>query len=249
MKAIQRACIFFCAAVFGISAFSTPAQAAETRVFLDVTYAPQAGDYALKLSPVILEWYGKINAILYGDDHPLPYDGIFLSFAPELPYPAAASGNVIRISANYLPKARDDYRAMLIHELTHVVQHYPGEHHAGWLVEGIADYVRHKYFEKDIRSTLQMSENGRLTGYSETEPYNYSLERDHTDLSDKGYLKAYTVTSTFLYWLEVTKDKTVVRELNLALSKGEYTPDLFQKTCGKPLDDLWAEFVAASEKR
>ncbi|MDR3528644.1 MAG: basic secretory protein-like protein [Rhizomicrobium sp.] len=246
---MRRVLISLAAAMLSFGVPATAAAAAPPHVLLDITYAPEAGDYALKLSPVVLEWYSKINAELYGDDHPLPYEAVVLSFVPSLDYPAATSRNVIRISAAYLPKMRDDYRAMIIHELTHVVQNYPAGQHAGWLVEGIADYVRHKYFEKDIELTLHMNSSGRLTGYTDSAPYNHSLEANGADLTDKGYLKAYTITSTFLYWLEVRKNKDIVRTLNLALSQGHYAPDIFQTACGKPLDDLWAEFVTESETR
>jgi hypothetical protein len=85
----------------------------------------------------------------------------------------------------------DDFRAMLIHELTHVVQHYPhGQADAGWLVEGIADYIRHKYFEKDIQPTLRLDAQGVLYGYAATEPFFHGLQENHTSLADKGYLKS-----------------------------------------------------------
>ena len=229
------------------SAMSAPDQPAY-RVFLDVSRAPDAGETALKSSALVTEWYPKINEILYGPDHPLPFNAVFVLFIPDVKYIAYTSGNVIHVSSDYIKVMPDDFGAMLIHELTHVVQHYTIEQpEDGWVVEGMADYVRHKYFEKDIQATLRLNTSGQLYGYTDAEPFFYGLQKLGDSVDERGYLKSYTVASTFLFWLESHKDKQIVRELNLALSRGHYSADLFQQLCGKPLDDLWAEFVADSK--
>ncbi len=48
------------------------------------------------------EWYPKINEILFGPSHPLPYSRIPIIFDDA-----------------------DSFEGMVIHELTHVVQAYP----------------------------------------------------------------------------------------------------------------------------
>ena len=219
------------------------------RVLLDVSYAPDAGDFAIETSPLVLEWYPKINALLYGADHPLPFRVVIVSFQHALKYPAFTTSNVIHVSADTIRAMPDDYRGMVIHELAHVVQHYPqGQAEAGWVIEGIADYVRHEAFEKDIQPSLKLDAQGRLHGYADKEPLFHALENAAADLTEKGYLRSYTVASNFLFWLETEKDKQIIRHLNLALSQGMYTPDLFRQFCGEPLDTLWAEFVKESEK-
>jgi hypothetical protein len=57
------------------------------------------------------------------------------------------------------------------------------------------------------------------------------------------------VGATFLLWLERTKDKDIVRKLNLELSTLKGSPAMFQRYCGAPLDKLWSEFLAASRVR
>ncbi len=218
------------------------------RVLLDVSNAPDAGESALRSSALVVEWYPRINAILYAADHPLPFPVVVVSFEPGLQAPAMTTGNVIHVSSRYIKVMPDDFRAMLVHELTHVVQHYAAvPPDAGWVAEGMADYVRHKYFETDIRETLHLDAQGRLSGYSSAEPFFRSLQDSGVSLTDKGYLKSYTVASTFLFWLEQHKDKDIVHALNIALSEGRYSPELFQTLCNAPLDALWAEFVAASK--
>jgi hypothetical protein len=236
-------------AISSLWAFS-PAPAAEqpVRVLLDVSFAPDAGDFALKTSPLLLEWYPKINDILYGPDHPLPYNILIVSFQHGLSYPAFTTENIIHVSADTLRNRQDSYEGMVVHELTHVVQHYPkGQADAGWLVEGIADYIRHEAFEKDIQPTMHLDAQAHAYGYTDKEPYFHSLEKTGTDMREKGYLKSYTVASSFLFWLETRKDKQVVPHLNQALSQGQYTPELFRQFCGQPLDDLWVEYVKDSE--
>lgn len=245
-RALRILAAAICAAA--LSSAASGAEESKVHVFVDVSYAPEAGDTALKSTALVMEWYPKINEILFGADHPLPFDVVTISFVPDLEGPAATSGNTIRVSSKTIKVMKDDWRAMVIHELTHVVQNYPsGNIQAGWLVEGIADYVRHKCFEKDIRDTLRLTSAGVLTGYSLAQPFNHRLELEGVNLNEQGYLKSYTVASTFLFWLESHKDKDIVRKLNLAMNKGEYVPDLFAQNLGKPLDDLWAEFVIASK--
>ncbi|HEX4506816.1 MAG TPA: basic secretory protein-like protein [Alphaproteobacteria bacterium] len=236
-------------ALAGIAASARAEPDEAVRVLLDVSYAPDAGDFALKTTPLILEWYPRINELLYGADHPLPFKLVIVSFQHAQRYPGLTANNVIHISADTIKVMQDDYRGMVIHELTHVVQHYPsGQAESLWVIEGIADYVRHEAFEKDIKPTLRLNAQGHLYGYSDTEPFFHGLENAGADLTDKGYRRSYTVASSFLYWLEVRKDKRIVQDLNLALSQGRYTPELFGQFCGEPLDALWAEFVKESEK-
>ena len=241
------------AALIALAGIAMPARAEPeeaVRVLLDVSYAPDAGDFALRTSPLILEWYPKINALLYGAEHPLPFKLVIVSFQHAQRFPGATINNVIHISADTIKVMQDDYRGMVIHELTHVVQHYPaGQEEGRWVIEGIADYVRHEAFEKDIRPTMRLNAQGQLYGYSDKEPFFHSLENAGADLTPKGYRRSYTVASSFLYWLELRKDKRIVQDLNLALSQGRYSPGLFNQFCGEPLDALWAEFVKESEKR
>jgi hypothetical protein len=136
----------------------------------------------------------------------------------------------------------DSFEGMVIYELTHVVQNYPknGE----WLGEGIADYTRHKYYEKDIAGKLNVGEGGVLRGYTEASSYFFGLQSAKVNLDDEGYTIGYTVTGEFLYWLERQKDPEIVRKLNAALREGRYSPELFERSCGAPLDELWAQFMA-----
>lgn len=195
-------------------------------------------------------WYPKISAALFGPDFPLPFQEVKIVFDPkivtqnEVEIPAYADKNVIHVNSPYVVRVHkdlpNDYKGMMAHELTHIVQHYGDGTGPGWLVEGIADYVRHKYYEKDIEARLHLDANGQLTGLE--------LERNKGEFEKNGYLAGYTVTGAFLYWLETSKDKTIVTVLNRALHDHKYAPALFEEHCGAPLDTLWQSFVEQSKR-
>jgi hypothetical protein len=106
---------------------------------------------------------------------------------------------------------------MVAHELTHVVQDYKGRGEF-WLTEGIADYIRDRYYEPGVR-------------------------HHRIDPETASYTKGYGVAAAFMIWLEKEKSKDVVRKLNIASHDGAYRPELFKELCGADLDGLWKEFA------
>jgi hypothetical protein len=212
---------------------------------------PRGKEFSDQSATLCREWYPRINAALFGEGYPLPFQEVKVIFESSIaqgvwPFrtviPAYTDRNTIHINCAYSSELRKtdpaDYGGMLIHELTHVNQHYGDTGNAGWLVEGIADYVRHKCFEKDIEPRLHLDAKGNLQGFES--------DRNKSDFATQGYLAGYTVTGAFLFWLEVRKDKDIVPVLNRALREDRYSARLFQQRCGSPLEALWREFVAQS---
>jgi hypothetical protein len=167
-------------------------------------------------------WYPKIVAILHSDDsyRPLP-SVVKLHFEKEMQGVAYSSGGEIHISARWVPSHPNDF-GMVIHELTHLVQRYPRNRgqQAGWLVEGIADYVRLGYFEPLV-------------------------PRPRIDFTKAKYTDAYKTTAGFLLWLEAKYGPDLVPKLNAALRGGHYSDALFQQATGKEIAQLWSDFAAA----
>lgn len=222
---------------------------ADFQVRIDVRDA-RGKEFAEASKALCEEWYPKINAALFGPDYPLPFQEVKIVFDPaivtgpqRIVVPAYTDGNAIHVNSEYSSTLHKhvpgDYSGMLIHELTHVDQHYRNSDDAGWLVEGIADYVRHKYFEKNIEPRLHLDRNGNLRGFE--------LDRNKGTFATEGYLAGYTVTGAFLFWLEERKDKDIVPTLNRALRDGKYSAKLFEEKCGASLEALWREFVAQSK--
>ena len=161
-------------------------------------------------------WYPKIVAILDSDttDAPATVRLIF----EKMDGVAYTAGNEIHISADWVRKRPHDF-GMVAHELTHVVQHYP-RNRAGWLVEGIADYVRLQHFEPQ-------------------------LPRPRIDFTRAKYTDAYKTTAMFLMYLEETYGREIVPQLHAALQHGKYNDGLFETRTGKPVEALWVDFAAA----
>lgn len=201
---------------------------------------------------LVNDWYPKINILLFGSRHPLPYPKPIIKVEDVQKYPgvpAYTEDGTIYLWARYIESQdEEDFEGMVIHELTHINQHGKDVGGNGWVVEGVADYLRHKYFAKDIQANLKLSADGRLVDYAPNDIYFYSLQQQKVDLRPQGYEYRYTVASTFLYWLEQRKDSLIVREISVAFEEGKFTPQLFESSCGKPLDALWSEFIAESQR-
>jgi Peptidase of plants and bacteria len=165
-------------------------------------------------------WHPLITRILgYEGEH--KHREIKIVVKKEMKGIAATSGGTINVSASYVERHPND-DGMIVHELVHVVQAYPRPEPV-WLTEGLADYIRYWHYEPGQR-------NFRITGRS-------------------SYRDSYGTTARFLAWVQVTKDEKIIQKLDAAMRKGEYRRELFQDATGKPLDELWAEFVAATQRK
>ena len=93
------------------------------------------------------------------------------------------------------------------------------------VTEGIADYVRWFVFEpEDRRPQIH-------------------------DLDKASYKDSYQTTAAFFAWIVEKKDKKFIQKLNAECRKGKYKPELFKKYAGKPLDDLWKEFIKLQKEQ
>jgi hypothetical protein len=186
------------------------------RVVVDTTKAPECAAWAAQAKAMVELWYPVVAAYLDA-----PHEGkstqVTLVFK-DMKGVAHTRGNEITIASSWIAKHPEDL-GMVLHELVHVVQGYPPSQ-AGWLVEGIADYIR-----------FWMAEPAG-------QPKVIQRSSDH-------YRKGYRTTGAFLAWIEKHYSVPVIREANSALRRGSYEDALFAKLTGKDLDTLWAEFVAA----
>jgi len=77
---------------------------------------------------------------------------VIVRFQPHEEEDIPKSVGRIHVNFSYLERVKYPYLATLIHERTHVNEQYKGC--PDWLNEGIADYIRHEYFERDIELKL-----------------------------------------------------------------------------------------------
>jgi hypothetical protein len=198
-----------------------PPKPGAVQVQVDASEAPDAEPWGAKAKALVEKWQPIIADLLKSDGFTPPSE-VKIVFKNDIKVPAYASGNTITIDADWIKKHPDDY-GMVVHELTHIVQSYPrSKRNDGWLVEGIADYVRFFKYEPETKI-------GPIG-------------------SRASYRNGYRTTAKFLDWIEKTHDKEMVAKLNKALRKSEYKDELFKEATGKSLDDLWAEFLESQKK-
>ncbi|MEC3881414.1 basic secretory protein-like protein [Parapedobacter sp. 10938] len=134
----------------------------------------------------------------------------------------AHDGRVV-ISQAWLEKKPGDVD-VVTHEVMHIVQAYPSGNHPGWLVEGVADYVRYKYGVDNAGAGWSLPD----------------VKDDH------HYSQSYRVTARFLDWIETHRKPGLVNVLDAAMRTRTYTDDVWEDQTGLTLDGLWAAYVLSS---
>ncbi len=206
------------------------------QVTLDTTETPDLTQWAHdELAPVLREWYPKIADLLASPGYIAPRH-IRIVFSQDMDGVAATGGSRIRCAAKWFRKnLRGEAKGCVIHELVHVVQQYglarranPNANTPGWLVEGIADYVRWFLYEPQSRGA--------------------ELAKRH--VATARYDDGYRVSANFLNWVTQTHGPTVVPKINAALREGRYQDELWQKLTGRALPELGEDWKKSlTEKR
>jgi hypothetical protein len=137
-------------------------------------------------------------------------------FTPDHPYPASAWADTVTFDSDHIINNPLDWD-IVTHEIMHVIQ-YP-HYSPGWLIEGIADYVR------DLYGVNNQASGWRLTD----EPTRY-------------YNRGYGHTALFLIWIEENLLPTIVDDLMAALVSGSYSEQTWVDLTGKRVDQLWNEY-------
>jgi hypothetical protein len=107
----------------------------------------------------------------------------------------------------------------VIHELVHVVQQYKTRGNPGWLVEGVADYLRWFHYEP-------MAHRPRLKNPERAK-----------------YSDSYQTTAGFLEFAAKNYDHELVIKLNAAMRQGRYRTDLWRDYTGFTPQELWGEYL------
>jgi hypothetical protein len=189
---------------------------------IDTTATPDLTEWAdTKLAPVVLEWYPKLVKMLPSEGYAAPTK--FSIKFKSMGGVAYTIGTSVVGSESYF-KAHLTDEGAIVHEMVHVVQQYKSSKNPGWLVEGLADYVRW---------------------------FNYEPETKHPKLRnpDKAkYTDSYQVTAGFIDFVVRTHDKDFAVKMNADMRQGKYSADLWKTYAGKTVDELWEEYVAAGKK-
>lgn len=226
-----------------VVASATPAEAPASRVTaftipggqrftIDTTESPKLTQWAeQELAPVVKQWYPKIVELLSSDGF-TPPKSFDITFSPGMRGVAATGGTNIRCGERwFLGNLDGEAKGAVVHELVHVVQQYKwtrrnepnGPQTPGWLVEGIADYIRWCIYE----------------------PQSHGADISPQRLAAVRFDDSYRVSANFLNWVSEHYDEKLVARLNAALREGRYRDSMWTELTGKPVEALSKEWKAS----
>ena len=194
------------------------------RFIVDYTAAPELEDWVNKeLLAVCKAWYPKLRTMLAAQGF-TPASLVTFRLRTDMDGPASAGGGNINLNAQWVARAPKEAVGAAVHELVHIVQAYGKGNTPGWLVEGVADYIRWFLYEPESRGAEITSRN----------------------IGNARYDGSYRVSANFLDWVIriYGRDGKFLLALNAALRDGAYTEDFWKAKTGKSLDELnalWLE--------
>lgn len=191
---------------------------APATITVDTSQVPRLEAWCATAKAELAAWYPRIRNLL-ADERFTPPNTIVLKAKDSEKGVAGTSGSTIVVSSGWVIKHPEDI-GMVIHELTHVIQHYPSPN-PGWVTEGIADYIRWAIYEGKPLTWFPVP----------GEP--------------AGYTHGYQAAAGFLLWLESGPAFGIVRKLNHAMRHQTYSDRLFEQAAGKPLPELWKQYQHA----
>ncbi|HEX6960994.1 MAG TPA: basic secretory protein-like protein [Lacipirellula sp.] len=192
-------------------------------IAFDTTDAPELKPWVdEKLKPICATWYPKIVEMLPSDDYQAPRR-FAIVFEKDMRGVAYTSGRRVVCAAPWFKDNLEGEAAgAVVHELVHVVQQYgrarTGNRSPGWMVEGLADYIRWFLYEPE-----------------ELRP------RPNPDRAH--YTDSYRTTGAFLDFVVNEYDENCIRKFNAAMRDGAYSDELWRQYTGQSADELWTEFV------
>lgn len=202
-------------------------------IVLDTTDFPEGREWMESAKGVVEEWFPKVCQLLGTDGRdPVtkqekgkayePPGKLRLIIKKKISAPAYATGNSITVNGEWITKHPEDL-GMMVHELTHIVQHYPDSKTTlGWLVEGIADYIRWWRYEPELHAT---------SGRTKVNP------------EKAKYTDSYRTTAVWLAWSSRKYNMALVPCLDKAMRDREDPMEVFPRLTGKSADELWDEFI------
>ena len=217
-----------------VSAASLIASAA---VVVDSSKMPEHSKWAKEeLQPELERYLPKIVKLLDGEGATVPDVDYTVVLEPKLNVPAYCAGRKICLSMEFVRNYPHEAKGACVHELAHVVQDFcprPGRSHPyrgvpGWIVEGLADWVRWLNYE---------GEKG--------------LKRAERDaLRERAYDAGYGASAVFLDWVVKKYNKDLIVKLNQICREGKYDePKVWVGLTGKRVEVLAGEWRDSMPRR
>ena len=192
-------------------------------IAIDTTETPDLTQWTReRVAPMARRWYPKLVRMLGSDGFEAPKQ-LTITFRAGMDGVAATSGTNIFCAARWMRQELDgEGVGSIFHELVHVIQSYGhsrargSQRNPGWLVEGLADYLRWYLYEPEIRGT-EIGKRG---------------------LAGARHDGSYRVTANFLNWTVVNHHRDIPYKLNAAMREGVYSEELWVTLAGHPLQEL-----------
>jgi hypothetical protein len=203
--------------------------AGKYEIVLDYSEMPELKEWIdAKLKPACVKWYPIIVKMLPSEGY-TPPRRFSVTFLPDMRGVASTGGTRINCAGGWFKRNLEgEAVGAVVHEMVHVVQRYRrvrgGRRNPGWMVEGVADYIRWFRFEPKSKRPRPNPERAR-------------------------YTDSYRTTAAFLNYAVETCDKDLVRKFNAAMRQGKYAPELWKEYTGKTVDELWAQYVGTLRKQ
>ncbi len=203
-------------------------------IAIDTTDTPDLTTWTREnLIPMTRHWYPKLVKLLASEGFDAPKQ-LTVTFKAGMDGVAATSGTNISCAARWMrQELNGEAVGSIFHEYVHVVQSYGharargGHRNPGWLVEGLADYLRWFLYEPESRGA-EIGKRG--------------LARARFDGS-------YRVTGNFLNWATVNYHRDLPYKLNAAMREGVYSEELWAEITGHPLSELGELWKTTLEKK
>lgn len=195
---------------------------------LDVSQTPELSQWAhTELVPAVQLWYPKLVKMLGSEtfDPPKSFSIVFKKDAEGVA--ATSDTTIVGAAAWYDKNLQNGATGSIIHELVHVVQQYGTKStNPGWLVEGLADYIRFYDFEPQTHGAdIKPDKAGRV-----------------------NYDDSYRTTANFLNWIiTIEGHPHLLKQLNTAMRDGQYSDDIWERETGRTVQQLnaaWKEWLA-----
>ena len=175
-----------------------------------------------KLQPTVDTWYPKIIEALPSKDFTPPASVVDRHYR-RLSRGGGDRREPRRLCAAWFKRNYNGEGAgAVVHELVHVgaaVRSRPGRNtNPGWLVEGMADYIRWFKYEPTPTGTRPNPDRAK-------------------------YTDSYRMTAGFLNYVAEKHDKEIVVSSTRPCAR-QYSADLWKEYTGKTVDELWKEYVA-----
>ena len=206
-----------------VAAGARPGRAKDFDYTVDTSQVPELKEWAEnQLRPAMDKWYPIFRDCLASDAFAAPKQ--FQVAIKPMRGVAATSGTRVDVSAEWIQSQlkRPEWNeavGSVIHELVHIVQRYKSRGNPGWLVEGVADYLRWFHFEPpNHRPKLR---NPARAKYSDS----------------------YQTTAGFLEYAAKNHDHELVVKLNAAMRQGRYSPEVWKDCTGLTVQELWGKYV------